>query len=77
MHARIRLLWDFFGPNAERTARHHCVHLDEFAEREGVAAAESGVEQVRDNHFAAWMVVQSADVDRVRVALRPQRGLAV
>jgi hypothetical protein len=73
--SRIRLLWDFFGPDAERTARHHCVHLNEFTQREQVSDAASGAEAGTAGHWMAWLVVNSSDVDRIRQALRPQRGL--
>jgi hypothetical protein len=72
---RIRLIWDFFGPNAERTAQHHQKHLDEFAAREQVTAAASGAEPGNPGHWTAWLVVDASDVERVRQALRPQRGL--
>ncbi len=73
--SRVRLIWDFFGPHAERTARHHQRHLDEFVHRECAANAQTGTDSERDTHWMAWMVVDAADVQRVRDALRPQRGL--
>lgn len=72
---RIRLIWDFFGPDAERTATHHQKHLHEFSAREGVAGATSGAEPGSPGHWMAWLIVEAEDVERVRRALRPQRGL--
>lgn len=75
MSEQIRLLWDFFGPHAERTAQHHCVHLVEFTRREGLGERLTGVESVAEGHVAAWMIVEAHEVERFRRALRPQRGL--
>jgi hypothetical protein len=73
--ARLRLIWDFFGPDAERTALHHRVHVETFAQRERVSGATSGADAGNDGHWMAWLVVDASEVDRVRRALRPQRGL--
>ncbi len=73
--SRVRLIWDFFGPHAERTARHHQHHLDDFVLQEGSIDARTGTASERDGHCTAWMVVDAADVQRVRDALKPQRGL--
>jgi hypothetical protein len=74
---RVRLIWDFFGPRAERTARHHRIHLDEFTQREQVAGAKSGAEAGDCGHWMAWLELDASDKDRVRAALRPRRELGV
>lgn len=33
----LRFHWDFFGPDAQRTAEHFLHHLDEFNAKEGIA----------------------------------------
>jgi hypothetical protein len=71
------LIWDFFGPRAERTARHHCVHLDEFVQREQIADTKSGAEAGESGHWMAWLELDVSDKDRVRAALRPRRELGV
>jgi hypothetical protein len=35
--ALLRFHWDFFGPDAQRTAEHFLHHLDQFCAKEGVA----------------------------------------
>ncbi len=69
------MLWDFHGPRAERTARHHRQHLDEFVVANAVEHVQSGVEQVSEQHWAAFMVVAEEQVERLRASLKPQRGL--
>ena len=36
MSRKIKLLWDFRGEDAAATAKHHTVHLKEFAEIEAL-----------------------------------------
>ena len=31
MSRKIKLLWDFRGPDAKETAKHHTIHLKDFA----------------------------------------------
>ena len=32
LERQIKLIWDFKGPDALETAKHHCIHLKEFAQ---------------------------------------------
>lgn len=73
----IRLLWDFFGPDARRTADHHGVHLREFLAREGFTGALTGLGSAGDGHAMSWCELSEADAERVASVLRPQRRLAV
>lgn len=72
---KIKLIWDFRGPDARGTAEHHARHLGEFARREALSIAQAGAEQLAPSHWVAWMVVEEKDVMALRAALRPSRGL--
>lgn len=74
MARQIKLLWDFFGPEARKTAEHHEQHLKEFAQRETLSLITSGIEQFAEEGFAAFMVVPESEMLRVRDALKPKRG---
>lgn len=65
--------WDFFGPYAERTARHFDVHLQQFLEKNAVAGCQTGVESAGAGHFAAFCVAPLEVADGVERALRPRR----
>ncbi|MDD3458421.1 MAG: hypothetical protein PHO74_02965 [Weeksellaceae bacterium] len=71
---RLKLIWDFFGPDAKRTAEHQMEHLNEFIEREGLKNKLSGVEHFSDNESICYMVVNEDEMISVRDALRPHRG---
>ena len=77
MSAKIKLIWDFFGPEGQRTADHHCKHLREFVEREAVTYHGAGTEHSQDGHSMAWLVVEESDVTSLRAVLNPSRGREV
>lgn len=49
---KIRLLWDFYGPNAERTAQHFERHLKEFLLNHELSVA-TGCQALGENHWCA------------------------
>jgi hypothetical protein len=69
----IRLLWDFYGPNAEPTAAHHRKHLAEFLERnaiDGLPLLE------RDEGRVSVLLELPRDLaEQVGRVLRPNRAL--
>lgn len=74
MERKIKLLWDFRGPAAQKTAEHHKVHLVEFTHREKIPAESSGVEQFAPGAFSAFIVVPESHMLTVRDALKPGRA---
>lgn len=66
--------WDFWGPEAERTARHFEHHLLEFLARHDISGAETGV-QVEDGHASAFCRPPESAREAVGRALRPRRVL--
>lgn len=71
---RIKLIWDFRGPNAQQTAKHHAIHLNEFAEAEKLEHTVCDIEQLSDMHFVAYLVVEKRWMDSLRERLKPHRG---
>ena len=74
MNRDIKLIWDFRGPEAQEIAKHHVIHLDEFATREKIETIASGIENMSNMYCIAYMVVKEADMIAVRDALKPHRG---
>ena len=74
MDRKIKLIWDFRGPDAHDIAKHHIVHIDEFTEREKIEMITSGVEAFSEMYSIAYLVVNEADMIAVRDALKPHRG---
>jgi len=75
MEVRIKLIWDFRGPDAEKTAQHHVHHLNEFAAMELLENPVSGVESISEMHYVAFLVVERSKMISVRDALKPHRAV--
>ncbi|QBA63623.1 hypothetical protein [Muriicola soli] len=74
MSKKIKLLWDFRGPDSGEIARHHALHLNDFIKKEKMATQISGHEVLTDMHAVAYMVVEEAMMIQIRDALLPHRG---
>lgn len=70
---KLKLLWDFRGPDAQGIAEHHEIHLNEYAEAKGISST-IGTEKKADMYWTAWIIVIENDMPQVRDALRPHRG---
>lgn len=75
MEKRLKLIWDFHGPDALPTAQHHEIHLKQFIERDQLANQITGFEATDEMHAIAWMVVNESEMIPVRDALKPHRGM--
>ncbi|MDX9751453.1 MAG: hypothetical protein RBT71_10270 [Flavobacteriales bacterium] len=71
--ALLRFHWDFFGPDAQRTAEHFLHHVDEFNAREGV----TGHRHWTTDHgvrVTATLECDQQHLHLVRDRLRPVRA---
>ncbi len=71
---KIKLIWDFRGEMAAKTAEHHEVHLKEYIEAEKLELNITGFEILNEMYAIAFMVVEEKDMIVVRDALKPHRG---
>mgnify|MGYP006909075415 CR=1 FL=1 len=71
---RIKLIWDFRGPNAAPIAQHHAKHLGEFVEAEKLLHSFTGTEEAGPMHHIAFLVVEKKLMDTLRNRLKPNRG---
>ncbi|WP_419210918.1 hypothetical protein ACNR9Q_09150 [Maribacter sp. X9] len=74
MSRKIKLIWDFRGPTALKTAEHHVKHLKEFINVENTALNITGFKEINDMHSIAFMVVEEKEMITVRDLLKPHRG---
>lgn len=74
MTDRIKLLWDFKGPNALKTAEHHVIHLNEFIISEKMADSFTQIQTIHSNHTIAEMIVPNSYMNDLRKRLKPTRG---
>lgn len=71
---KIKLIWDFRGPAAAKTAEHHEKHLKEYIAIEKLPLNITGFNILNDMYSIAWMVVTDDYMIQVRDALKPHRG---
>ena len=71
---KLKLIWDFRGPDALKTAEHHISHLKTYISVEKLHVTTTGFEALNDLHAIAYMVVDEQDMKPVRDALKPHRG---
>ncbi len=71
---RLKLLWDFRGPDAHKIALHHEVHLKEYAFAKALKTPITGVLDVSLDHSVAFLVVDRDAMKPIRDALKPHRG---
>jgi hypothetical protein len=74
LESKIKLLWDFRGPDALETAKHHTIHLKEFATIENLQFHEIDVKELNTMLYTAFIVVNESDMKVYRDALKPHRG---
>jgi hypothetical protein len=74
MPNKIKLLWDFRGPDAKETAKHHTIHLKEFAALEKLDFYEINISEINPMRSAAFIIVDESNMKIFRDALKPHRG---
>ncbi len=74
MSRKIKLIWDFRGPAATKTAEHHEIHLKEYIKIEKLPLNITGFETQGEMQAIAFMVVTDDHMIQVRDALKPHRG---
>src|SRR5690606_8544454 len=74
MERQIKLIWDFRGPDALKTAEHQEIHLKEFILIEQLPISISGFQQMNEFHSIAFIVVNDELMRKLRDVLKPHRG---
>ena len=74
MSRKIKLIWDFKGESALKTAEHHNIHLQEFIISKKYELNITGFDKISDLHAIAYMVVAEVNMIEVRDLLKPHRG---
>ena len=75
MNRKIKVLWDFRGPDALQIAEHHKLHLQEYADQQHLSLINIGVDQHSDFFTSAFITINEADLLQVRDQLKPQRAV--
>tara|TARA_B100000965_G_scaffold387691_1_gene391380 strand:- start:486 stop:722 length:237 start_codon:yes stop_codon:yes gene_type:complete len=73
MEKKAKLIWEFFGEDGLETAKHHAIHLEEFAKKENIQHFGCGTVN-KEQQAEAYLIVEQKNMITVRDALRPKRG---
>lgn len=71
---KLKLIWDFRGPDSYKIAEHHEIHLKEFIQKEQLHLNITGFERVTELHAIAFIVVNENVMKPIRDVLKPHRG---
>ncbi len=72
--SKLKLIWDFKGPDALKIAEHHEIHLKDYLKINPMTLNETGVQQLSDMHSIAYMMVLESEMKPIRDTLKPHRG---
>ncbi|HEX8563083.1 MAG TPA: hypothetical protein VF676_08915 [Flavobacterium sp.] len=71
---KIKMIWDFRGPAAAKTAEHHEKHLKEYIQIEKLPLNITGFDIINEMHAIAFMVITDEHLVAVRDSLKPHRA---
>lgn len=71
---KVKLLWDFRGPAAQKTAEHYVAHLKEYVFNEELKYDIVEYKQISDMHSIVFLVVAEFEMPQVKNDLKPHRG---
>jgi|SaaInlV_130m_DNA_3_1039695.scaffolds.fasta_scaffold159811_1 hypothetical protein len=71
---KIKMLWDFRGSDALKTAEHQCDHLKDFFIKDKIEFHQIEIEKHSDLFVSAFAVVDEEYVEILRKTLKPNRG---
>lgn len=69
--------WDFFGPDAQKTAEHFKIHFEQFTESMKLSPSSSGFFTAQPGHVCFWVELTDAQqAETTEKKLRPRRSLS-
>lgn len=74
MENKIRLVWDFRGMDALKTAEHQLVHLLEFMKKENIPFFDDNVEEINEMYSICSISIMQSNLDFVKNKLKPHSG---
>lgn len=71
---KIKMIWEFRGPEALKTAEHHIIHLKEYVLAKDLKVGFTGIDEINTQHIRAYLVTNESDMQMVRTELKPHIG---
>ena len=74
MEEKIRLIWDFRGPDCEKIAKHYKIHLSEFLSANNSIYFDFNDKKITEHHHLVCFTVLKGSMKDFRDKLKPNRG---
>jgi hypothetical protein len=74
MNRKIKLIWEFSGPDAEETAKHHSAVIEGVIAQENLEVSISGTEYISHVSWLAYLIVLEKNVPVIKGILKPLRS---
>ncbi|MFD0963416.1 hypothetical protein [Pseudofulvibacter geojedonensis] len=74
MSKKIKLIWEFRGPSAEQTAKHHVIHLKEYMQIEKFDFEEANHSVINEFSAFAFLITNEDYLQKLRADLKPNKG---
>ena len=74
MEEKIRLIWDFRGPDCEKIAKHYKIHLSDFLNTNNSVYFDFNDKKITTLHHIVYLIVLTSSMKYFRDNLKPNRG---
>ena len=71
---KLKLVWQFSGVDALKTATHHVHHLDEYLKRENIEPLQLDTELISEFSAISFIIIYDQFLDKIRSDLKPNQG---
>ncbi len=73
----IKFVWDYYGEPAVKTAEHHKIHLQEFAEAKALSIQQAGFQKISDQRATAYLLLHEDEALKYKEVLRPEKAYVI
>lgn len=77
MERTIKFVWDYYGEAAAKTAEHHKIHLQEFAEERQLKTQQAEFEIINNTHAIATLLLKEDEALELKDILRPEKAYVI
>lgn len=70
----IKFIWNYYGDPAAKTAEHHSIHLQEFAQERKLTKKQAGHQKISASHYIAYLLLVESDAEELKDILKPHQA---
>ena len=73
----LKFVWEFFGSDSEKLAKHHLNHLEEFLLKEEIIFSKIGANKESSNFSYSFVVLSTSYLEIIKSTLKPHKAFKV